>query len=61
MRWRRPVAKMASARSMYCVDESGKGSVEMEKVLHVSGVGAVLADDGESAGKSCSNAHQVLQ
>ena len=46
---------------MYCVDESGKGSVEMEKVLHVSGVGAVLADDGESAGKSCSNAHQVLQ
>ena len=43
------------------VNEGGKGAVELEKVLHVSAVGRLLADDAKSTCKSGADADQVLE
>lgn len=43
------------------VDESGKGSVEPKQVLHVSGVGRLLAVVAQSTGKCSPHTDEVLE
>lgn len=43
------------------VNESGKGSVKLEKLQKCGGLRLGLADDGESAGNGCANTDNVLK
>ena len=61
--WMRPVAKMASARSMYWVwwIKRDKARWRWKEMLHGGVAGLLLAENSESAANGCTHADQVLQ